>query len=416
MSYRYRALDASGSETAGELAGGDRAGALESLARRGLTPIELTQTQTGAAKSRNRGSRPAGTASRWQFLPSARRMRFQDWLPLMQALAALLRAGLQIDRALQIAGPLAQSEAARSVLSQLLEEVRRGTTFSDALRKHGTGLPTLYMSMVNAGEVGGTLPAALSRVASLMIRQASVRERLRSALIYPTLLAVMVLVTMLILLMFVLPRFELLFAEATSELPLSTRIVLGAGRVIADYWWVGAAALLASVLWFIGKKRSMEGREQLDRWLLRSRWTLGLPAGIDSARLFRTVGTLCEGGQPLTSALKIGMGTIVNSHMRSALARVIAEVQAGAAFSQSLFRSQVFPAVAVQMARVGEETGCLEQMLQSAADVLEDDSQRRIERLVTMVVPLITIFMGLVVAALIGSVLIGLLSINELAF
>jgi general secretion pathway protein F len=235
-------------------------------------------------------------------------------------------------------------------------------------------------------------------------------------LIYPALLGGVVVLTLVVLLVFVLPRFEQLFSESEAPLPWSTQIVLSLGRLTADYWWallLGAAAVaIAFVTWL----KSPRGRFQYDRWLLRTRLTLGLPAALDTARLLRTVGSLCRNGMPLSLALKISRGTVANRYLQDALGGVTLDVQAGESFSTAFARAGCFPGVAVQLARVGEETGQLDELLQSAAGVLEEESQRMLERLLSLVVPLLTIGMGLLVAGLIGSVLVGLLSINDLAF
>ena len=411
--FSYRALEPSGSEVLGEVWALDRAGALNVLHRRGLIPvaIEIAGSREKAAPG---GLKSSPVLKRWLSWRSEV-LSLRDWLSLSRSLAALLKAGLTVDRALQIAMPLARSAAAQAVIARLLESVRQGATLSDAFARHGAGLPGYYTSMVSAGEAGGSLPSAMAQLVVLVSRQVKVRERLRAALVYPALLASMVLVTLLVLLVFVLPRFELLFAESTASLPFSTRMVLALGHGVSRYWWLGISVIGAGGAWCYMRWRTESGRERLDRWMLKSRWTLGLPAGIDGARLLRTVGTLCEGGQPLTVALHIAQGTVANRAMRSGLRQAIRDVQAGATLSQSMTKAGVFPIVAVQMSRVGEETGNLEQMLQAAADVLEEEAQRRLESLVTLAVPLMTIVMGLIVAGLIGSVLIGLLSINDLA-
>jgi general secretion pathway protein F len=154
---------------------------------------------------------------------------------------------------------------------------------------------------------------------------------------------------------------------------------------------------------------------KLDRWTLRSPLTLGLPGTLSTSRLLRTLATLGKNGLPLPSALRVARGTLSNVHLLEALASVTRDVQAGGSFSAALSRTGVFPAVSVQLARVGEETGKLDEMLLSAAAILEEQGEQQLERLLTIFVPLLTIVMGVIVAALIGSVLVGLLSINDLA-
>lgn len=358
----------------------------------------------------------AGTIARHWRLTRSSQLSTRELLALTQSLAALLNAGLTIDRALQISAALAPESNSRTLTEKVLEKVRSGKTLSDSIAASGQRLPSYYVSMVNAGEVGGSLASTLTRLAELMRRQVEVRERIRSALVYPALLAGVVLATLVILLTFVLPRFETLFSESEAPLPFSTRAVLATGRFVSDCWWVMLGMTVASVATLILWMRTPAGRASFDGWLLKSRLTLGLPAATATARLLRTLSTLCANGLPLPAALRVARGTVGNRGMLSALGAVMNDVQAGEPFSASLARAVVFPPVAAQLARVGEETGKLDQMLLSAATVLEEECQLRLERLLTLFVPLLTVAMGLVVAGLIGSVLIGLLSINDLAF
>jgi general secretion pathway protein F len=410
-SFAYRAVDSAGTTRAGEVLSVSRPAALEALSRQGLVPIEVSESVSGVTAATVR--RFSRKSLQWRF-PSRRRPR--EVLELTQSLGALLGAGLTIDRALQISASLTPHASGRAFAEALLEKVRAGKTLSDSVEMSGQRLPPYYVSMVKAGEASGSLASTLARLTELMRRQLEVRERIRSALVYPALLAAMVLLTLIILLTFVLPRFETLFAESEAPLPLSTRSVLALGRFVAGYWWLmlalAASLTAAAVAWL----RSSAGRTQFDQWIVRSRLTMGLPAAINTARLLRTLSTLCASGLPLPAALRVARGTLANRRMLDALSQVAREVQAGEPFSAALARAGVFPPVAAHLARVGEETGKLDSMLHSAAGVLEEESQTRLEQLLTLFVPLLTVAMGVIVAALVGSVLIGLLSINDLAF
>jgi general secretion pathway protein F len=410
--FSYRAIDATGTLHTGALQSASRAQALESLSRQGLIPLSIVAGRaTDAAPLR---PRMAGL----EYLQYKRRVHVsqRDLLALTQSLGTLLQAGLTIDRALQITVSLAPRSAARRLAEGLLQAVRSGKALSAALTGSGQKLPPYFVSMVAAGEAGGALGESLLRLAELMSRQAQNRERIVSALVYPALLAGVVLLTLIVLLVFVLPRFELLFAESEARLPWSTTVVLGLGRMTADYWWLMLLGVATTASAFVTWLKSARGRFKYDRWLLRTRLTLGLPAALDTARLLRTVGSLCRNGTPLSLALKISSGTVANRYLLEVLHGVTREVQAGDSFSAAFARAGCFPAVAVQLARVGEETGRLDELLQSAAAALEEEAHRTLERLLSLLVPLLTIGMGLVVAGLIGSVLIGLLSINDLAF
>lgn len=408
--YHYRAITSTGANAAGELTAISRAAALRILSEQGLVPLELNEKLGG---TRVAESEPTRERAQWN---RRGKLSSRELLALTQSLASLLNAGLMVDRALMVAVPLATTPAARALIDSLLKSVRAGQTFARAFELSGQRLPPYFVSMIEAGEMGGALAAAFSRLAELQQRNLEIRERVRSALVYPALLAGVMLFTIVVLLTFVLPRFEQLFTESEAPLPWSTRAVLASGRFMADWWWlllgVATLALVTFTLW----KRSAAGRKQFDRWLLISRMTLELPLTLNSARLFRTIGTLLTNGLPLPAALRVARGTVANRHMLAAVNDVSRDVQAGETLSQALAKTKVFPVAAVQLSRVGEETGRLDELLMSASRVLEEDGRLKLERLLTLVVPLLTIIMGLLVAGLIGSVLIGLLSINDLAF
>jgi general secretion pathway protein F len=411
QSYVYRAVDPQGILSSGHLEAPSRSAAVELLSRRGLIPTSIEEERRGIR------ARKFNLSALWVARQAAsRRVRTVELLDLTRSLAALTRAGLTIDRALQITASLAARPASRSLAEGLLREVRSGKTLCTAFAGSGQRLPNYYVSMVEAGEVGGSLPEALLRLTDLMAKQQDLRERIRSALIYPSLLAIVVIFTLIVLLTFVLPRFEVLFAESEAPLPFSTRAVLHLGRLAADYWWVALLAAATVAFSFTAWVRSPAGRLAFDRWILTARWTFGVPASLDTARLLRTVSALCGNGQPLPVALRVARGTVSNRRLRAALEEITREVQAGERFSVSLGRVGCFPPLAVQLSRVGEETGHLGELLESAASVLDHDAHRTLERVLSIAVPLLTVAMGVAVAALIGSVLIGLLSINDLAF
>lgn len=408
--FTYQAVDARGASQAGEIDCGNRASALDTLHRRGLTPVVLSE----------RGDRVRASMLDLlrAFMPTrtTNTLRTKELVSLTQSLAALLRAGLTIDRALAITANLNRHPRARVLLADLGRSVRAGRSFADALAESHIALPAYYAGMVQAGEAGGSLAQTLSQLSELLRKQYEVRERIRSALIYPALLGGVVLLTVILLLTFVLPRFEALFAESEAPLPWATRATLAAGGFVSSYWWflalVGAAAAVA----LVALLRTPRGRNRLDTWLLRSRLTLGLPAAIDTARLLRTLSTLLANGVQIGSALRISRATLSNTRLRKGLDEAAGRIKAGESTSAALNAVGLFPAHAVQLARVGEETGRLEELLMQAAAILEDETATSLERLLTLLVPALTIGMGLLIAGLIGSVLVGLLSVNDLAF
>jgi general secretion pathway protein F len=418
--YQYRAIDASGRNVDGELSAETRATALAELSSRGLVPIDLRDAPAAANDAGIAATRVAvpATHSRLAWLQELRRPRFgaTQLVQITQALGSLVRAGLTVDRALAIAANLSDDVASRSFLEDVARKVRGGASFAQGIAGSGRPMPGFYVSMVEAGEAGGALAPTLVRLGELLKRQQGIRQRVTSALVYPAVLVSVVLLTLVVLLGFVLPRFEQLFVESEAPLPLATRAVLAIGRFVADYGVYLAIGGAAGILWLLRWLRSGAGRLAFHRWTLRSRLLLGLPASIDTARLLRTLATLLGNGLPLPDALKVARGTLANLALRESLNAVSRRVKAGEQLHVALAGEKMFPPVAAQLARVGEETGKLDELLLSAAEYLEDHSNTMLDRLLTLLVPALTVGMGLIVAGLIGSVLVGLLSINDLAF
>jgi len=408
--YRYQAIDGNGTVRAGQLEADTRDALLNSLHEHGLVPVTVSDGSTTAP----RGHLLARVRSALVALFNTRRLTSRELVSSTQSLAALLKAGLTVDRALAIAASLENGPAA-TFFADLARCVRAGASFTEALRKSGIKLPGYYLSMVEAGELGGSLPQTLARVAELLKKNLDVKERIQSALIYPIILTCVVLATLVILVAFVLPRFRTLFADSETQLPWPTRAVLGVGEFASQYGWLLAGLAACGLVIVQRFMASAAGRQRIDQWLLKSRLTFGLPAAIDTARMLRTLSTLLLNGVPLPAALRVSQGTLTNSCLRAALVRVTTSVSAGEEFSASLATARVFPSEAVQLARVGEETGRLHELLADAAAILENGAERILERLLALMVPALTIVMGLVVAGLIGSVLIGLLSLNDLA-
>lgn len=410
VTFLYRAVDTGGDNRTGELTANSRTAALRLISDQGLIPLELREKSHRTESIKQNKQR---FAFQWR---RRNQMSPRDLLALTQSLASLLKAGLMVDRALLIAMPLATTPAAHVLIDTLLKSVRAGQTLARAFNGSGQRLPPYFASMIEAGETGGSLPSAVARLAELQQRSLEIRERVRSALIYPTLLAGVMLFTIAVLLTFVLPRFEQLFAESEAALPWSTQAVLASGRFLANWWWLLASIVIVGTVAFVMWKRTTKGANSFDRWLLHSRLTLDLPVALNSGRLFRTLSTLLTNGLPLPAALRVARGTVANRRISEAVEQATREVQAGVSLSQALAKASVFPAAVIQLSRVGEETGHLDEMLLAASQILEEEARLRLERLLTLIVPLLTIIMGALVAGLIGSVLIGLLSINDLAF
>ncbi len=403
--FAYRAVNAAGEIESGTVDALSRELAAQSLSRGRLVPIEILEAK-GSAK-------PAVSI---QFgFRRKKQASTREVLAITQQLGALTTSGLTLDRALTISARLSQGKAEKALLSRLLEGVRRGGSFAELIAAEGNTFPEYYQAMIRAGEAGGNLEMMLSRISTLMARSQDARDRVTAALIYPAILFAMIGVTLAIVLVFVLPRFESLFAEAGSQLPLATRVVIGIGDITREYGFIIAAVFAAGVLILHRLVKTPHWRIRIDAWLLRRRLFQELTGARESARYARTLGSLLDGGLPMPSAMRIASGTLRNLTLKQAAQSAQQSVKEGRGLSSQLATSGCFPPILVQLSSVGEETGTLGASLQQSADMLDSRVQQSIERTIAVMVPLTTVLMGALVAVIIGSVLIGILSINDLA-
>jgi len=403
--YRYKAVSGSGEMVEGEMMARTQAGVIDHLHDRGFVPIRADEVRASGR----------GDLLRRELF--ARRGLSRRAVALLtRELATLVHAGLPLDRAFELLIELAEEGAAKRLLSRVLEAIRGGSTLADALAAHGGAFPSYYVSMVEAGEAGGSLDEVLERLADFMERTQALKDNVISALIYPLIVLVMAGLSVVILLTVVVPEFEPLFADAGQELPLSTRTVVALGAAFQHYWWVGGLALVALVLL---------ARQQLANPASRYRWhglVLRVPilgdliTKIEVARFARTVGTLVANGVALLSALSIAKHTLGNAVLAKSTDGVADSLKQGKGLAEPLMRAGLFPPLALHLVRVGEESGSLEAMLIKVAEIYDQEVERATQRLLAVLVPALTILLGLIIAAIIGSVLTALLSVYDLPF
>jgi len=403
-SYRYKAASPAGEMIEGATEAASRAAVIEWLHELGHVPLRAEEIGPD-------GRRPLPRP----FLPGRRGLSGKRIGLLTRELAVLLNAGLPLERALTILSGLAPDQAQRALLGRLLDGIRGGLSLADALAREGGAFPRYYVSLVEAGEAGGALEPVLTRLAEHLEKAQAVTETLRSALIYPAILLVMTLLSITAMITLVIPEFEALFEDAGDALPLVTRIVLGAGELLAGYWWL-ILALAAGACWALRQGLAVPAfRLRWDRLLLAPPLAGALVCKVQTARFARTLGTLVQNGVSLPSALAIVRGSLGNGALAAAVDETASRLREGGGLAEPLARTALFPSLAVQLIRVGEETDQLPAMLTRLADIYDREVQLTVERLVALLVPALTIALGLVIAAVIGSVVLAFLSINDLA-
>ncbi len=401
--YRYQAAAASGELVSGEMEAADQDSVIERLHALGYVPIDAREARAGLLS--------------WLQLrgTSKRTARPKNLIFLTQQLGMLVQAGLSLDRALEMVLSVVEGKAEQESVRAVLDRVRGGTTLADAMAAQNGLFPPYYIGMVRAAEASGSLDTTLRHLAELLERTDAAREQVKSALIYPLLVLATGAGSIAILFEFVIPRFRPLFEGAGSTLPLATQIVLGISDGMQNYGLVElVAVLLLALLWrrHIG---TLEGRRRWHRHILKLPLFGALVVKTEVSRFGRTLGTLLRNGVSPLSALLITQETISNLALREALTGVVDSVKEGKGLAEPLLQTGIVPTLAVNLIRVGEETARLDDMLLKVADIYEQETKRGIDRLLALLVPAVTIGLGIVVALVIGSILTAILSVYDLA-
>ncbi|MDT8320358.1 MAG: type II secretion system F family protein [Xanthomonadales bacterium] len=331
-----------------------------------------------------------------------------------QQLATLLGAGLPLDRSLQVLGELSENDRVKRTVVEIRDRVREGGSLSDALEEqHGT-FNRLFVNMVRAGEIGGTLDITLTRLTEYLERSRDLKDSVISALIYPILLLVLAAGSLILLLVYVIPQFTPIFEELGGDLPLITKIVLGVGSILQNFWWGMALIAFLAVFYFKRMLADQEKRLAWDEWVLSTRWVGDLVAKMETARLTRTLGTLLSNGVPLLSALSIARNVVSNTIMQQDVSNATREVKTGGGLARNLAKARRFPRLALQMISVGEETGQLDDMLLKVADTYDTEVRNTIDRLLAVFTPVVTLLLAVLIGTIVMSVLVAILSINDL--
>ena len=344
-----------------------------------------------------------------------RGMSRQDVTNMTRELAVMLGAGQDLDRSLRFLAETAPNKRVLATTEALRRRVRDGSALAAALAEHPGSFPPLYVGLVRAGEAGGSLAPTLERLASLMERERSLVSTVRSAMIYPGLLSVAAIGSVTLLLTQVLPQFVPLFEQNGAVLPRPTQLMIAAGAFLSAYGLILLLAVAAAVLVTRMALRRPGPRLVWDGLLLRVPVLGGLAREVIAARFTRTLGTLLINGVPLIGALGIVRDAVGNRVALQAIDRATIEAKGGAGLSRPLGEARVFPPRTIHLLHLGEETAQLGVMALRAADIHEETTRIGVQRLVALLVPAITIVMGAAIAAIVASLLLAMLGLNDLA-
>lgn len=438
--YNYRASDTRGHIITGALEAQSRAEVLTWLAGQQLTPLNVTEEKSAAlsggpsgsgsreylAATSETGTQQAGQAVATTVFTNLKatgktkapkiRSTKKEVLAFTQQMAGLLSAGTPIDRALAILQDLLGAETMGAVITRIRCDVQEGASFSEALARHPKLFNPYYINIVKAGEAGGVLPLILKRLAGVLEEEEEIRSRIKASMVYPLFLLTFTLGAVITLMLWVVPKFQDIFAQAGNELPAITRLVVSISNFMAGYWWLLVLIVLGALSILKAYRNTTSGKMRLDQLVLNLPILGKLKIRIITARMARTLGIMLQSGVPLIKALEILQHTISNRVLETALEKAIVGIREGGSISVHLRVHGAFPPLALHMIGVGEESGQLEEMLENIARTYDGEVQASLRSLLAMVEPAMIIVLTFIVGTILLAILLPVLSIGGLMY
>lgn len=398
--FHFKAISSDGKSRTGVLTAESPKVVASELRRQGLTPVYV-----GLEQKKSFDLKLSGFGGR----------RKKDVLFFTQELSTLLNAGVPVDRALSITSELTERAEFRLVVADVIRVLKGGKTLADSLATHPEYFTDLYVNMVRAGEASGSLATVFTRLAEFENTRDDLRSYIISALVYPALLVCVGVTSVIFLLTFVVPRFASVFEESRMKMPLPTLVMLQASKFVQNYLWMVVIGLVAGIIALQTYIRTKAGRLWWDTFRLKVPLLGDALRKAEVARFARAMGTLVANSVPLVHSIAIAGATLNNKRIAGSLEIVSQGVKRGEGMAGPLRRTGQFPPLSAHLLAVGEETGRLDHMFSRMADIYEGETRAAIKRFTSLFEPLVILVMGIIVGALILSMLLAITSINDVA-
>jgi len=327
--------------------------------------------------------------------------------------SALVNAGVAIVRSLSVLAEQCSNPKLKKALLEISSDVQQGVNLSEAMRKHPDCFDNLYVSMVQAGEVGGVLDEVLNRLSKLLEDIARLQNQIKSALAYPVVVGLLALAIFIGMTVFLIPIFANIFQDLGTELPALTQFMLSISGFIQGFWWMIPIIIVALGFAYRNYYKTRVGRETIDRFSLKMPLFGDLIQKSAVARFSRTFGALTRSGVPILTALEIVRDTAGNQVIANAVDASRQDIQQGGMISIALQKERVFPPMAIQMISIGEETGELDQMLMKVADFYEDEVEQAVKALTSILEPIMIVVLGGMVGLILLSMYLPMFKVFE---
>ncbi|HZB00836.1 MAG TPA: type II secretion system F family protein [Actinomycetota bacterium] len=395
--YQYKVRDRTGNVTSGSLVADSEALVLARLREQGLTPLDVKRQKRGIG----------------QIEFGGKKVKLKQVAIFSRQFATMVNSGLPILRALSILSDQTENKELSRVLGEARLDVEQGASLSGALAKHDHVFNNLYISMVRAGETGGSLDSTLVRLAEMIEGEVKLRGKIKSAMTYPVAVVALVLLIMSAMLLFVVPQFESIYASLDAKLPLPTRSLLFVSDIFKTYWYMFFGSALAARFFFRRWKKTEAGREMVDSIKLRVPVFGSLFHRTALSRFSSTLAMLLRSGVPILQALEIVSETVNNKVIGKAITDVQLSVRDGESIAKPLSKHGVFPPMVVQMISVGEETGQVDTMLEKIAQFYDQEVEAAVDALTSLIEPILIAFIGGAVGAAVVALYLPMFQVIE---
>jgi type IV pilus assembly protein PilC len=377
--FTYKAVDAAGIPSTGEVAGATKAAVTEELKARGLTVMDLKEKKSGLNAE----------------ISLVKRVKASELTIMTRQLATMIASGMTLLRAFYVLEEQIENKLLRETVGAVREDIESGLSFSEALSKHPKIFNPLFVAMIRAGEAGGVLEQSLERIADQLEKDDSLRRQVKSAMAYPTVVLTFAFLVLLGLIAFIVPVFVGVFKDFGGDLPLITKFTVNLSKMVTGQWYILLAVMVGGFVGFKKWRKSDWGRPQWDRLRLRIPFKIGQTVQkIALARWSRTFSALYSAGVPIMQAIEVTGQTAGNAVVEDAMEAVIESVKSGGSIAAPLKDAPIFPAMVAQMIAVGEETGNLDTMLTKVADFYEDEVAAAIKALTSILEPVMIVLVG----------------------
>ena len=413
--FQYKGLNAKGKTVDGVL-DADSARTLQAaLKRQGIFLTEYKEKLSGGGeKAAVKGQEGTSASREVSFKGRFQRVKLQEVAEITRQMATLMRAGIPVVESLAAISDQIENPKLKEVLTQVRQDVKEGTSLSQAMLKHPKVFSDLYANMVRAGESSGALDVVFERLAEFTESSVKLKNKIVGAMAYPVIMMFVAIGIITLMMVFVIPKLTEMFTEMGAELPALTKGLIAISTAMRDYWWLLGGLAWGAAWWFRRWRATEKGTMAFDRMMLKLPVFGKLIRLVAVARFARTLATLMSSGVPLLNALSIVKNVVNNAVLAKVIDDARDGIREGASIAEPLEKSGEFPPMMTHMVRIGERTGQVESMLKNTADAYDAQVEAKVQTLTSALEPLIIVGMGVMVAFLMFSILMPMMQMNEM--